>query len=401
MAAYYRGWAASQAGDVEEALAYFKEAAGLPPDYCFPNRVEAVLALREALWLNPGDPRAPYYLGNFWYAHRQYDQAIEMWERARMADPDYATPYRNLGLAAMNKQGDPESAVALYERAFALDKSDARVLFELDQLYKKTGKAPGERLAFLEEHLELVDQRDDLTVERVALLNQAGQHEAALAILLGRTFHPWEGGEGKVIGQYTLSLVEIAKKRLGEGRFEEAVDCLERACVYPDNLGEGKLALTPENHIDYFLGLAYEGLGDTGQARACFERASVGSLEPVSPLYYNDQPPEMIFYQGLALGRLGRDDEAESIFERLVGYGREHLDDRVTVDYFAVSLPDFLVFDDDLEQRNRVHCHFMMALGHLGLGQTNEAADHFENVLALAPHHLGAVVHKRMPTLIS
>jgi tetratricopeptide (TPR) repeat protein len=399
MAAYYRGWAAFQAGDEERALAYFEEAAGLPSDYCFPNRAEAVLALGAALRLNPGDRRAPYYLGNFWYAHRQYDLAVEMWERARLADPGFATPYRNLGLAAMNKQSDPDRALRLYERAFALDRSDARVLFELDQLYKKTGKAPGERLQFLDAHLDLVDRRDDLAVERVSLLNHVGRHEDALAVLLGRTFHPWEGGEGKVTGQYVLSLVEIAKERLGEGRFAEAVDCLERARVYPDNLGEGRLAAAPENQIDYFLGRAYEGLGDGERARACFERASLGSLEPVSPLYYNDQPPEMIFYQGLALGGLGRESEAEAIFERLVGYGREHLDDRVTVDYFAVSLPDFLVFDDDLERRSRVHCHFMMALGYLGLGQNGEAAYHFERVLALAPHHLGAVVHRGMDEL--
>jgi len=58
-------------------------------------------------------------------------------------------------------------------------------------------------------------------------------------------------------------------------------------------------------------------------------------------MYYNDQPPEMIFYQGLALRKLGRLAEAQAIFTRLVDYGQAHLNDKVQMDYFAVSLPDF------------------------------------------------------------
>ena len=39
-------------------------------------------------------------------------------------------------------------------------------------------------------------QRDDLAVEFVTLLNRVGRHADAVAILAGRRFHPWEGGEG-------------------------------------------------------------------------------------------------------------------------------------------------------------------------------------------------------------
>ncbi len=84
-------------------------------------------------------------------------------------------------------------------------------------------------------------------------------------------------------------------------------------------------------------------------------------------MYYNDQPPDMIFYQGLARRKLRREQDAQSIFRRLVEYGQTHLHDEVQMDYFAVSLPDFLVFDDDLGTRNRIHCHYMMGLGWLGL----------------------------------
>jgi len=64
------------------------------------------------------------------------------------------------------------------------------------------------------------------------------------------------------------------------------------------------------------------------------------------------------------------------------------------MDYFAVSLPTFLVFDEDLNQRNRIHCHYMMGLGHLGLGHGTEAQSQFDQVLALEANHQGALIHR-------
>ena len=66
-----------------------------------------------------------------------------------------------------------------------------------------------------------------------------------------------------------------------------------------------------------------------------------------------------------------------------------------SIDYFAVSLPDFLVFDPDLRQRNHIHCHYMMALGALGMGDHAVAQEHFSEVLRLDPNHLGAAIHSQ------
>ncbi len=396
MVKYFQGWVCLQAGQAEQASECFQQARELPPDYCFPNQLEAVPALQAAIAHCPEDARAPYYLGNFWYAHRRYEEAIAAWERAQALAPSFPTVYRNLGLATMNKRRDPARALQLYEQAFALDPTDARVFFELDQLRKRLGHEPAARLADLERHAALVKQRDDLTIERVTLLNVLGRPAEALDILLSRTFHPWEGGEGKVTGQYVLSLVQLARGRLAAGQPAEAISLLERAQVYPPNLGEGKLISAQENHIFYFLGCAYETLGQPERALACFQRASEGTLEPTSPMYYNDQPPDMIFYQGLALKKLNRPEGAQRVFARLVEYGQTHLNDQVVMDYFAVSLPDFLVFDEDLNRRNRLHCHYMMALGYLGQGQYDQAEEQFGLILGEEPHHLGATIHLAM-----
>ena len=396
MAVYTSGWVLAQSGQEVAAGEMFRRAASLRSDYCFPNRIEDVVILETAQRANPSDARAPYSLGNFWYAHRRYEEAITCWERARELDPNFATVHRNLGLAYFNKGHDPHRALRSFERAFALNLADARVFFELDQLYKRLNRAPAERLALLQRHLDLVDQRDDLTIEYVTVLNLLGRPDEAYQHLMKRNFHPWEGGEGKVSGQYITSLVERARDLIENGEFRQAIELLMQAQVYPHNLGEGKLYGAQENNIFYFLGSAYEALGESENAHHWFERAAAGLSEPTSALYYNDQPPDMIFYQGLARQKLGHVEEAHDIFTRLVDYGKIHLNDEIKVDYFAVSLPDFVVFDADLYQRNRAHCHYMMGLGHLGLGDFATAQDHLEAVLALDASHPGATLHLQM-----
>ena len=395
MVMVYLGYVREQNGEAELARSAFRGAARMPPDYCFPNRIECIAALEMAMRLNPADARAPYYLGNFWYARRQYDEAIECWERALELDESSPTAHRNIGLALMNKRGDAKRALFHYQRAFALDATDARVLFELDQLSVKIGRAPAERLAFLRRHQACVDQRDDLTIEAARLHNLLGRPQQALDIIMSRDFHPWEGGEGAVTGQYVISLIQLAHQHLRRGDCSLAIECLTRARRYPHNLGEGKLLTVPENEILYNLGLAHDLGGDAACARRYYEVAAQGAFEPASPKYYNDQPPECIYYQGMAREKLGEHELARSIFQRLIEYGEAHWHDEVTMDYFAVSLPNFLVFEDDLAERNRIHCLYLTALGHLGLGEHESAERAFDEVLARDPNHLGASLHRQ------
>jgi tetratricopeptide (TPR) repeat protein len=396
LAAYLRGWVLLQAGRASDASQAFRHAATLLVNYCFPNRVEDVLIFEAAQLLNPGDSHAPYLLGNFYYAHRRHADAISCWERSAALEASFPTVWRNLGLAYYNQRHDPAKALACFEKAFALDPTDARIFFELDQLYKRLNNPSAGRLERLLQYPELVAQRDDLTIELIGLLNFLNRPAEAYQMLMVRNFHPWEGGEGKVTGQYVTSLVELARASLSTGDAAQAIVFLNQAQVYPPNLGEGKLYGTQENNIDYYLGCAYEMLDELKQAQTFFTRASHGLSEPTSALYYNDQPPEMIYYQGLALEKLGRVAEAQEVFARLATYGAVHLDDDVKIDYFAVSLPDFLVFDVDMNLRNRVHCLYMLGLGKQGLGEMAAAQEFFTAVLELDANHLGAELHRRL-----
>ena len=285
------------------------------------------------------------------------------------------------------------------ERAFSLDPADGRVLMELDQLYKRLHRPHAERLAQLNRYPALVGKRDDLLLEHITLLNQAGAYEQAKEELDAHRFHPWEGGEGKVPAQYQFARVELAKAALAEKRYAEAEKLLKECLEYPHHLGEGKLIGAQENDFHYFLGCACEGLGRPEEAARYWEKATQGPKEPAAALYYNDAKPEKIFYQGLALLKLGRKEEADGRFQRLADYGREHLSDTVRMDYFAVSLPDLLIWEDSLQTRNEVHCKLMLALGHLGLGHKEKGLAFLKEAEALDPNHQGIQALRSLLTL--
>ncbi|HVW58579.1 MAG TPA: DUF5107 domain-containing protein, partial [Puia sp.] len=396
MAWYYLAWWHHRSGNQSEARLCLERAAAADPGICFPDRIEDIAVLRFAAGTLTGDARAPYYLGNLWYAKRQYDPAIEAWELSAARDAVFPTVFRNLGIAYYNKKGDAEKASQLYAKAFSLDTTDARVLMELDQLSRRLNRDVAARLDLLEQYPSTVIQRDDLYLERAALYNFMGRYDMAFDMIMRRKFHPWEGGEGKVSGQYVYSLVEMAKQHIRHGAWQKAILLLEQARAYPHNLGEGKLFGALENDIYYWLGIAWEGQSSLQEAEACFKRATEGSSQPSAAMFYNDQQPDKIFYQGLAREKLGDRGEAERIFAGLIEYGHAHMDDEIRIDYFAVSLPDLLIFEDDGKARHHAHCYYMMGLGHLGLGNKEEAAACLEKVLTFDNMHFGARAHLNM-----
>ena len=396
MLKYYEAFFCEKNNDSQAAEAALKEAAARSPLYCFPNKLEDIPVLEYAIRANPSDSKAHYYLGNLLYDRKQFASAQKEWEMSVELDASYPTAWRNLSLALFNKQHNPQKAREAMEKAFALDTSDARIYLELDQLYKKLGVAPGVRLSNYQEHMDAVLQRDDLYTEYVTLLNLNGQHSEAYILIMQRIFHPWEGGEGKITAQYTIALSEMAREAIGQGDAGTARDLLLKALQYPMNLGEGKLEGSTDNNLYYYLGIAEELLGNPEAAKAAFERAAVGSEEPAGIMFYNDQPADMILYQGLACRKLGRKADAGRKFDKLLQYGEEHMSDTIKIDYFAVSLPDLQLFDDNLTLRNEAHCHYLIGLARFALGDVIHAEESYRQTLRIDCAHMGAVLHLRL-----
>ena len=370
---YYLAYLSS----ITKSIEFWVKATQVSSDYCFPNRLEDAFILQK-LEFPPivKDARAPYYLGCLYYDKRQYDLAIKNWEKSAKLDPSFPSVWRNLALARFNKQNKQDEALEYMERAFHLDENDARTLMELDQLYKRLHKSHQERLDFLLQYPELIQRRDDLVLEEVTLLNQLGRYEEAKEIIDNRTFHPWEGGEGKVSSQYQICRLEIAKQLLQkDANDRRARQLLEECLTFPPHLGEGKLYGAQDNDFLYFLGR--------------YEEGTAGPTEPAAAMYYNDAKPDKIFYAALCYRKLGQEDKARGLFNKLINYGKQHIYEKVVMDYFAVSLPDLLIWEDSLDTKNLIHCKYMLALGYYGMGDKEKALRYLKEVEALDNNHQG------------
>lgn len=364
---YVKAYVLEGLGRSDESHAAYRQASAADPDYVFPSRLEEMLLLQEAMRANPCDPRAPYYLGNLLYDRRRHDKAIEYWERATELDPKFPTTWRNLGFGYFNVLHDHERALNAFQHARELAPNDARILYEYDQLLKRTGECLERRLAMLQQQSELVEKRDDLSVEMASLLNSTGKPEAVLELLLSRRFQPWEGGEGLVLAQYVRAHILLAQRALQRAKAEDALEHLSAAWNPPASLSEAKHLLMNMSMIDYWLGVAYAEAGNKEQEREHFERAARthGDFQQMQVREVSD----MTFWSAMALKRLGRQSNASALFEKIKQHAHDLELQTPEIDYFATSLPAMLLFEEDLQERQLVTAQFLEAQALLGLDQ--------------------------------
>lgn len=350
---------------LQNSQALLAKARVLNPDYLFPSRLHDQLVLEWAL-SQPGiDRNAAFGMGNYLFDRKRHLDAISCWEIARAADPSFATVHRNLGIAYWNVRRNGAAARKAYRRALRSDPDDVRIFYEYDQLCKKLRDSAEKRLSVLESKLQLVAERDDCTVELAALYNQTEQPERALALLKSRRFHPWEGGEGQVLRQYTVACLLLGRKALEQGMSAAALEYFQQAANAPENLGEAYHLLQAKAEVNYWTGRALRALGREAEAVAYFEASAseAGDFQAMAVTEYSENS----YFRGLSLLELDRCKEASAFFKAFKAFARRELQRNAAIDYFATSLPLLLVFEDDLDECQRRHAQTLLSLAEEGL----------------------------------
>nr|WP_254071356.1 MULTISPECIES: tetratricopeptide repeat protein [unclassified Rathayibacter] len=280
-----------------------------PPEDCRPLRLADAEALEAA---DTDDTTARFLLGGWYAAHDRIEDAFAAFWSAAAHDPREGVrvrALRELGIASCTAYGDPEAALAYYERARALAPRDAGLLRECDRLRERLG-LPG-RLALLEENEALVLERDDLTLEYAALLVESGRAGAAQRLLLGRVFAPGAGGEGRVLEVWDATMIALAEVSTPA----DAATFLCAALAPPACLGAVRSTLADTAELHLRRGCARSRLGD--QAGACddWETAAGLTAEPleVTAPRFSGQTVSSIRAL-LALGRVAEADRLAAAF---------------------------------------------------------------------------------------
>ena len=269
--------------------------------WCFPAGADDHDALRAAIAADPTDDTAHTLLATLLHDRGRTTEALELWLTAIDLGRRDAVTFRNAAVALVGTGGDRARAFALYGEALALRPHDARLWYESDQLLTRLGAGDGERLERLERRRDVVDLRDDLTVEYLDLLVSTGRAAEAHAVLSGRSFAPWEGGEWRVLGAWDRACLALAGERLANGDAEGSLSFALAALDPPVTLGEARHPLDSVAHIDLARADALDALGRAAEASEARARAAA---HPTA------QRPEL----------------------------------GAPVDYFATSLPDLLLF---------------------------------------------------------
>jgi len=388
MTEFVLAWLYDLKGDANVAKEILEKTKSASCDYIFPSRTYEQLVLEWTLQIDPENTVAAFGLGNYYFNLKRHDDAITIWQQAAEANCNYGTLYRNLGIAYWNTFEDGQKAREAFLKAVELAPDDMRIRYEFDQLRKKLNDDPKERLQDLLEIKDQIITRDDFTVELAALYNFNGDYNYALHLLKNRNFHPWEGGEGMVLSQFTYACLKLGQQALKNGDAETALAWFQKSIDTPDNLGEKYHPLQAVAHIHYWKGMALKALGKIEEANEHFIASTnkEGDFIDMAVSAYS----ELSYYKALSLKELGKTEEAQKLLRAIQQFGEAKLKEKAQIDYFATSLPLLLVFEDDIQKRNTIDAKYLIALAQVGLGDKKNALLNLKEVLQLNSMHVGA-----------
>jgi len=407
---YYLGYFAQKLDQPGHAAEYFRMAAKAPTDYVFPFQMEMISVLEAAMAANPSDSRAPYYLGNLLYDW-QPDRAVALWEKSASLGADFPVVYRNLALIYTRQGNQRDKALAALEKAASFG-GNAMVFNELDKLYEENGVAPEKRLALMETHQQVIN-RDDVISREINLAIFAGKADMAIQLLKSRFFRAWEGGGRFSLGDSWVNAnLTRGHEHFAARRYNDALADYQAALQMPSNLQEASGDTTARRgEVSYWIGTAYEALGDLDKAHQSWRDAADASVaRPATgrggrggrgggggtpPGQFSGRSAiggtaagvrvaqAAVYYQALALQELGEADRAKTLFQQLVEAGTQSLAN--------VSNPTPTDSGVSPMQRARMaDAHYLTGLGQLGLNETDKARQEFSLALQASPDHWAA-----------
>ena len=168
----------------------------------------------------------------------------------------------------------------------------------------------------LRDHHEVIANNNvaDALSREVMLLVQLNRYDEALNIAENNYFRQWEG-VSKAYNSYVDAHLLRGLNNYNSGNYESALDDWLNALKYPENMMVAESYRGGrESQVYYLIGTAYEKTGNSSKAKEMWE-LSVSRRQ-------NPQLSEIHFYRALSLKKLGRNAEADEIFDGLIRFGQ-------------------------------------------------------------------------------
>ncbi len=376
---FYLGYFLERSGDDKAALDNYKKGASLPTGYCFPYGNTSAMVLKTAAGHLPDAANIYYYLGNI-YCDFQPDLAAEYWQKAIQLDDEKAIFHRNLAFVYGNALGKPDLAAKEIEKAIALNPDDPLYLTEADRLYESVGKDPAYRFKLLKDHPGTVYESEGSLKRYLILSNFFYQYDTVINILNKEHFHVAEGAIDNPHTYWSDAYRMKGDALMKEGKPGEAIPLFRKILEFPRNLEsihDGKAALAY-----YLLGTAYEKQNLPDSAGLYFQK--MADYTPAGG-WGEGAWPEVRYYKGRALEKLGNHAEAMKIYQSLLQQGRNlskyHSHSATYQNYVRARRNNL---------KRKADVYYLQGLGYEGLGNHASAKTMFKKALEIKPDYLDA-----------
>lgn len=356
---------------------YTVDAMALPVDYCAPFRLETINLLEEAKSICPNSERPYYYLGNLLY-NIQPDNAIKEWEKCVEINPKDDLAWRNLGWAHWLHTLNYEKSAACYKQAIALNPKAALYLEECDQVLEAMGADVAERYEILKSHHNTAEKRYYPLAQEVVTGMYVGDYDYILG-LLDRCYFPTREGVANFHDVFVDACLLAGQSQVKSGNPTKAIELYNKAFTYPVNhqvfLVDERA--THDAQINYYLGLAYESLGQNDIATKYYRLAAQQDYNLKGSKDYR-------YFTALAMKKLGMKTEAKALFNQMIKDGKAAVETQHVNFYGAEGTTGL-----SLDTINSA-AYYTQALGYQGLNRNYKAKRLFKKVKTLKPDHLWA-----------
>ncbi|HLN56233.1 MAG TPA: DUF5107 domain-containing protein [Bacteroidales bacterium] len=370
---YYKGYIEHLKKNRDAAGLLFNEASAMTVDYGFPYRMESLKVLQAAAEYVPESARPYYYMGNLLY-DKQPARAIECWEKAVKLEPTLAIAWRNLGWGYYYHSQDVAKAIAAYEKALSLKQDDPVYYAELDPLYEMNNTPVDRRAEFFKGRNDIVKQRDDAFVREIMVLNLSGQYDKSVEYLGNSNFH-FREGSSRVRDITVDAHILLGKKLLEEKKNDQALKQFLACVGSPETSGRFGDNRAPQ--INYFIGVAYESLGQKTKAKSYFRLSADQQTGRTDYIKY---------YQGLSNLKLGSKEQANLIFNGLITEADNRIKQGEEVDFFAKF------GEREAANAQLSNAYLLKGLGYKGLGEKDKASGNLRKATELSASNLYAGV---------
>lgn len=359
----------------EQCKQLYADALALPVGYCAPFRLETIDVLTHAMKACPESERPYYYMGNLLY-NIQPANAMKNWEICVGMNPSDDLAWRNLGWGNWLYTKDYAKGAECYKKAIALNPDAPLYLEECDQVMEALGAPVAERYEILKSHHNTAVKRYYPLAQEVVTGMYCGDYDYVLD-LLDKCYFPTREGVANFHDVFVDALLLAGKQKEADGKLDEAIALYKKAFTYPENhqvfLVDERA--THDAQIFYYLGTAYEKLGQKETAKEWFQKAADQDYNLKGSKDYR-------YWTGLALKKLGHKKQARAIFKQMIAEGKAGMVTEFINFYGAEGTTGKTV------ESINASAYYTKALGELGLGRKFRARRDLRKVISLKPGDL-------------